>query len=368
MSPERFDHLLSLVEPLLNLKKTNYRVPISPGERLALTLRYLATGDSQMSCSFNFRIGRSTVSKIVRDTCEAIWVKLCPLYLKTPSSEEDWLEISNEFMREWNFPHVIGAVDGKHICMECPQNGGSLYYNFKHFHSTVLMAICDAKYCFTFVTIGDYGRDNDAAIFGKSDVCRSFQNGELSVPAPLSVNIDQHSITLPYTLVGDEIFPLKTWLIKPYPGKKLSEEQLVFNYRLSRCRRTIENAFGICAARWRIFRRPIKAKVTTVDAIVKATLCLHNYLCLTDNARYIPSGFVDCDSSSGMQEGEWRQIIREGGNSGLKNLTRISSPNYNFDAKETRDRFCQYVNSDSGGLPWQLDHIRSCGQRKATDK
>ena len=67
-----------------------------------------------MSCSFNFRIGRSTVSNIVRDTCEAIWVKLCPLYLKTPSSEEDWLEISNEFMREWNFPHVIGAVDGKH--------------------------------------------------------------------------------------------------------------------------------------------------------------------------------------------------------------------------------------------------------------
>ena len=58
------------------------------------------------------------------------------------------------------------------------------------------MAICDAKYCFTFVTIGDYGRDNDAAIFGKFDVCRAFQSGELSVPAPLSVNIDQHSITL----------------------------------------------------------------------------------------------------------------------------------------------------------------------------
>jgi len=69
MSPERFDHLLSLVEPDIAKNQTNFREPISAAERLCLTIRYLATGDSQQSLSFAFRIGRSTVSGIIRETC-----------------------------------------------------------------------------------------------------------------------------------------------------------------------------------------------------------------------------------------------------------------------------------------------------------
>ena len=110
---------------------------------------------------------------------------------------------------------------------------------------------------------------------------------------------------MPFTLLGDEIFSLKHWLMKPYPGDNLTEERRVFNYRLSRARRTIENAFGILRARWRIFRGPIKANIDLIDDIVRACTCLHNYLLSTENARYLPScfylpsGFVDSYSSSG---------------------------------------------------------------------
>jgi hypothetical protein len=72
MSPERFDQLHSLVKERLDPKgresgiRVRGRVPISTKEKLALTLRYLATGDSQQSESYNFRIGKSTVSVIVK--------------------------------------------------------------------------------------------------------------------------------------------------------------------------------------------------------------------------------------------------------------------------------------------------------------
>lgn len=98
---------------------------ILPAERLAITLRYLATGNSQVkriydawkltdyievSLSFNFRVGRSTVCCIVKETCEVIWTVLQPQYVLAPSSAEEWKGISKQFEQLWNFPNCIGMV------------------------------------------------------------------------------------------------------------------------------------------------------------------------------------------------------------------------------------------------------------------
>ena len=82
---------------------------------------------------------------------------------------------------------------------------------------------------------------------------------------------------LPYFLIGDPILPLKPWLMKAYGRHNLSEEERVYNYRLARPRRTFENTFGILAAKWRIFCRPIIATVCTSESIIKVAICLHNY-------------------------------------------------------------------------------------------
>ena len=164
-----------------------------------------------------------------------------------------------------------------HVSLKCPLKSGSQYYNYKGFFSIVLLAICDARYVFTLVDIGDYGSNNDSGIFSNSDMGKLFGTNGMNSPdnEPLEGVANK---SLPYFLAGDEAFPLKIWLQRPYPGKTLDEKKMIFNYRLSRARRIIENAFGILVARWRIFNTRIPTSVETAESIIQAAICLHNYL------------------------------------------------------------------------------------------
>ena len=92
---------------------------IMPDERLALTLRYIATRES---LSFQFRISLNAVSYIIKGCCNALVDELVPVFVKTPSSEQEWLEISKKFETRWNYPHALGAIDGKHFTIRKPSN------------------------------------------------------------------------------------------------------------------------------------------------------------------------------------------------------------------------------------------------------
>ncbi|XP_025266722.1 protein ALP1-like [Camponotus floridanus] len=149
----------------------------------------------------------------------------------------------------WDFPNYIGAIDGKHCRIQAPPNSHSAFHNYKGFFSLILMAIVDAHYRFIWVDIGDYGSLNDAGIWSHTTMKQAFENNMLFIPEVRS--LPNTNDLLPFSIVGDEGFPLKTYLMRPYAKKNLqSNEQKVFNYRLSRARRVVENAFGILVARW----------------------------------------------------------------------------------------------------------------------
>ncbi|XP_065067590.1 putative nuclease HARBI1 [Rhopilema esculentum] len=360
ISLERFDHLHSLLEKEIKKKDTHFRKAISTREKLVLTLRYLATGCPQQNLSYSFRVGRATVSNIVRETADAIYKVLSPIYLRPPQKTEDWEHISQDFEKLWNMPHVIGAIDGKHIAIDCPKNSGSQDHNYKGFFSISLLAICDARYNFTIFDVGQHGSNNDSGVLLNSEMGQRFEEGSLGIPQATGVN----GYTLgpmPYYLVGDEIFPLKDWLMRPYPGS-LNEDQRIFNYRLSRARRVIENTFGIMVARWRLFRGPIRASRENVVRYVLAAVCLHNYLRQTENAVYCPNGFVDSEDSSGqILPGEWRRLASDG--MGLQNIQRVRGSRHTANATAIRNALKQYLCSEAGSVPWQLAYIQRTGDK-----
>ena len=123
----------------------------------------------------------------------------------------------------------------------------------------MLLAVCDANYSFTLVDIGDSGRNSDAGVFSSSKLGHAITTNQLNLPKPEPIT--ETAKNFPYVFVGDEAFQLTEFMMKPFPRELLSLAERIFNYRLSRARRIIENTFGILAARFRILRRPIIACV-----------------------------------------------------------------------------------------------------------
>ena len=207
---------------------TYFRKAISAGERLAVTLCFLATGESQQSFSFAYLIGKSTLNRIIRETCDAIFEALAGEYLHPPSSTEEWENIARDFQETRNLPRVVGATDGKHIRIQCPKQSGTLFHNYKGFFSFVLLAICDARYCFTLFDVAQCESNNDAGVLANSSIVKKIEAGKMNIPPPRHLEGCSFD-PLPYYLVGDEIFPLRTRLLRPYPGQ-LSEEERILHY------------------------------------------------------------------------------------------------------------------------------------------
>ena len=282
----------------------SFREPIEPGLKLAVTLRHLATGTNYADLMYAFRVSRNSISLFVPEVCEAIYSAYKDEVMPGKITEEDWLRISAEFERVWNLPHVCGALDGKHIRIKKPADSGSLFYNYKNFFSMVMMAVVDADYKFIWMSVGSYGSSSDGQIFRDSELRPMLEEGTLGLPPPSPLPHADRDTS--YFLIGDDAFPLRSWMMKPYSRRHLDHDERIFNYRLSRARRVVENAFGILAMRFQILLGTMLHAPETVDSIVLACTSLHNLLRIRRRAEL--HQYVDGEGNThNLVEGQWRQ-------------------------------------------------------------
>jgi hypothetical protein len=116
---------------------------------------------------------------------------------------------------------------------------------------------------------GSYGRNSDGGIFAHSELGKYLETHpgipeEKQFPGTLRL--------APHVIMGDEAFPLKICLLKPYPESQSKGDNVksIFNYMLSRSRRVVEKAFGIL--------RTLQSLPENADNIIFSTCILHSYL------------------------------------------------------------------------------------------
>lgn len=150
-------------------------------ERLSVCLRFQASRNSYTDLGFLYRLGESTISKVVKEVCEDIW-RCIQLYYLPTSTTNFWKERADEFESKWHNPNCVCAIDGKHICIRKPLKSGSEFSNYKQTFSIVLVVGADANYRFTFCDIRIKGRFSDGYEFSHSMFGWSLQSGTLDLP------------------------------------------------------------------------------------------------------------------------------------------------------------------------------------------
>lgn len=271
-------------------------------------------------------------------SCGSIWNNFYQQHLPVPDHRM-LVEIATGFQERWNFPHAVGCLDGKHIRILYPKKSGTMFYNYKNFFSIVLQTVADHRCRFIFVDVGGYGKQSDGGTFSASSLSTFLENCHTNLPP--SSHIEGIVTDMPFVILADDAYQLKTYIMKPYSRRNLSHEEKIFNYRLSRARRCVECAFGIMTAKWRLLGKCIEINVGKAERIVKCICLLHNII-------------IDCEGGE-FSSVTLQQSLNESPLQGNR-----SSRMYNKASQEAqiiRDTFKSYFNG-VGAIPWQNGSIQ----------
>ncbi|CAG4931744.1 unnamed protein product [Colias eurytheme] len=229
MSCADFEVILQRISPLISKKDTKWRTAVPTKNRLALTLRFLAT-----VCNALIRVLRDEV--------------------KLPKSTNEWLIKAAGFERL--FPHALGAIDGKHVVLESPIHSASEYINYKKDFSIVLLGLVDSDYLFMFADVGCQGRMSDGGVLRNSILWDKMNDNTLKLPNPRP--LPGRNVNVSFVFVADSAFALSNNIMRPYPGHHPEQSmKRSFNRKLSKARVKVEHVFGIMTSVFRVFKKPM---------------------------------------------------------------------------------------------------------------
>lgn len=249
---------------------------ISPSLRLAVTLRLLA-GGSYLDQMLSFRVGRSTVFAIFKETIHALFQELKMPGI--PRSEVEGLQkLADEFQRSRGAVSplygCVAALDGIAIEISKPPDDyiPRNFYCRKGMYALPVQACVDARYRFLYMSCKCTGSTHDSVAFAVSNLARELEE------SPLKTG---------YWIAADAAYMCSQGVIVPWSKSALQcdEKGLFrdsFNFFHSSLRIHVEQAFGILVRRWGILWRPISFSIADSLPIVSVCMRLHNFVIEND--------------------------------------------------------------------------------------
>lgn len=178
---------------------------------------------------FSTCMTQPTFSRALSEVCSALEA-IAPNVIKFPISEAEKQAKKEEFMEHFQFPGVIGCIDGTHVAITPSQNDEHLYFNRKRYHSKNVQIICDANLMILNVNANYGGATHDSFIWRNSNIRRHLEQ------------YNQHDRNC--WLLGDSGYPQEPWLMTPIRGMPRECPEGRYTTALTRTRNCAERCIG----------------------------------------------------------------------------------------------------------------------------
>lgn len=106
------------------------------------------------------------------------------------------------------------------------------------------MVLASADYKIFYLDLGCKGRVSDGGVYNQCSLSRAIESNTLNIPE--AKTLPGSNIKVPHVIVADDAFALKSYLLKPFAFRNQNRDEQIFNYRLSRARRVVENVLAYC--------------------------------------------------------------------------------------------------------------------------
>ncbi|MFS8014615.1 putative harbinger transposase-derived nuclease domain-containing protein [Helianthus anomalus] len=277
VSKKTFEYICSLVREDLISRPPSGLINIegrllSVEKQVAIALRRLASGESQVSVGASFGVGQSTVSQVTWRFIEAMEER-GRHHLKWP--DHDKLQsIKSEFEKTFNLPNCCGAIDATHIVMTLPavQTSDDWCDQVKNY-SMLVQGIVDDKSRFLDIVTGWPGGMTIPKLLKFSGFYKLCESGQRLNGNPISLSNESE---IREFIVGGVNYPLLPWLITPYSE---TDEVSGLNTVHEAARSLAVRAFSQLKGSWRILNkvmwRPDKKKL---PSIIVVCCLLHNII------------------------------------------------------------------------------------------
>ena len=235
-------------------------------ERLLMVLWYQASQDKYAAIADNFGMDKSTANLSIRNLLSFICTYLCDKLIHWPTRDEQE-EMQALYMDLYNFPGIVGMIDGTHVQIRKPDERGYDYYNRKDYYSVVLQVVCRENLLFTDVYAGWPGKVHDARVFRHSPL---FERG-------------RYLCTNNGHILADSACPTLEWVLLPFHDNgHLTAAQSTFNREHSKLRSAVERAIGQYKGRFPRLQNLDQRNMETIVSTIIAACVMHN-ICIMQN-------------------------------------------------------------------------------------
>jgi hypothetical protein len=245
---------------------------------MKIFLRYVSDLGFQSGVAEDVGVHQTTVPKVITDIATKI-VEKAPLWIKFPSTEEEFEAAKADWQVSYKFPRAIGALDRTHIPIRKPSVHGDKDINRKGFPSINVQATCNSQELFTCVDVSWPGSVHDARIWRNSDTYRAFRENSSQA-----------------ILLVDKGYGLAPWPMTPFRNPVI-QEQHSYNKLHCRERGIIERCFGQLKQWFPILQNKMRLSSKQIPSIICCCFVLHNIAnCLGDEGFELPQmNFNDND-------------------------------------------------------------------------